>query len=748
MADATVNTGLLPPAGQPEQVGRRVFDILETVVREKTRLGLHDKWTRHYRLGRNRPWRGPAEPGVPLLGANLLHLHRQRTVNTLTDNHPTFNVNRVGPGGDEALFRALERAAAWWWGEQEQQAVLERSVINGETYGVAVEKVVFDPEREYGLGEVRTVVVDPFAFGVYPTSCLDIQDAEAVLHFAPMSLREAARRWPQAASRLRSDAALLAELGDGRREIASGDGRRLGLFARFGEVVKTLVVSAGAAGPAEDTTLVCECWVRDDARNGDGPLYPGGIRCVTVAGPGTLVLSDRGNPSINPALAPHEAMASYLYDHYPFALANSLTDPVSLWGASDFEQLAELQMEINKCLSQLTYHKDRCARPKIINPRDSGVANAAFTNRLGIVNPASMAAAQGIRYLEFANNTKDIESVLAIYRELFSQISGIGELERAGGSEHPVVAYKAIAALIEQAATLLRGKIRNYSRLVRERGRMFLSHMQNWYTEERWIGFSEDGRRAIAPVHGARCRVPARLTVVSGSTMPVSRVQQREEALALYAMGAIDRRDLLEKLDWSSRAAVVARMEQQPGGTPAPSGLPRRGGASPPDPLERGRPPCRGGGWQGGAGNGSGQGRGGRLRRARGREPGGGPCRCMTSSAGSAAGCSRPWPPWTAARAGAPAAERPPGWCLSAGPTGPTPTGSLPWRPWSKRIRTSPMCGPFWLTKAAPTTGGGCAARGFAPWNRASPGPGRPRRRRPGSVARSPNGSRPRRGLA
>ena len=178
---------LLPPDDQPEKVGRRVFDLLEAVIQEKTRLGLHDKWTRHYRLGLNRPWRGQAPGGLPLTSANLLHLHRQRTVNTLTDNNPTFNVSRVGPLGDETLFTTLERAATWWWAEQEQQAVLERSVINGETYGVAVEKVVFDPDLEYGLGEVRTVVVDPFAFGIYPTSCLDIQDAEAVLHFTPMA---------------------------------------------------------------------------------------------------------------------------------------------------------------------------------------------------------------------------------------------------------------------------------------------------------------------------------------------------------------------------------------------------------------------------------------------------------------------------------------------------------------------------------------------------------------------------------
>uniref|UniRef100_I2PYM7 Phage portal protein n=1 Tax=Desulfovibrio sp. U5L TaxID=596152 RepID=I2PYM7_9BACT len=582
MSDAVTTTALLPPAEQPDRVGRRVFELLEAVVRDKARLGLHEKWTRHYRLGQNRAWRGLAQPGVPLVSANLLHLHRQRTVNMLTDNHPTFNVNRVGPTGDEDLFRALERAAAWWWTEQEQQAVLERSVLNGETYGLAVEKVVFDPDLEYGLGEVRTVVVDPFAFGVYPTACPDIQDAEAVLHFTPMTLREAARRWPEAAGRLTSDAALLADLGDGRREAATGDGTRRGLFARFGEVVRTLAGAGQTDGPSEDTTLVCECWVKDYAMTPDGPRYPGCIRCVTVAGAGGLVLADRGNPSVNPALTPDEAMATYLYDRFPFALANSLTDPASLWGASDFEQLSELQTEVNKCLSQLTYHKDRCARPKIINPRDSGVANAAFTNRLGIVNPASMAAAQGIRYLEFANNTKDIESVLAIYRELFSQISGLGELERAGSPDHPVIAYKAISALIEQAATLLRGKIRNYSRLVRERGRMFLSHMQNWYTEERWISFAENGRASVAPISGTKCRVPARLTVVSGSTMPVSRVQQREEALALYQMGAIDRRDLLEKLDWSGRAAVLERMgEEKNRGDAVPSGSPA-GGDHPP----------------------------------------------------------------------------------------------------------------------------------------------------------------------
>jgi hypothetical protein len=579
MPDSRATEQLLPPASDPRAVGRRVFDLLHTAMQAKIDDGLHDMWARFRRLGRNRPWKGTTPAGVPLSSANLLHMHRQRTVNTLTDNSPSFNVTRVGDGGDEDAFLTMERLARHWWIEQEQQAALEKSVINGETYGVAVEKVVFDPDLEYGLGEVRTVVVDPFRFAVYPPRCLDVQEAAAVFHLEPLSLREIDRRFPHAAGQARSDAALLDELGDPRREAVRGHGGRRGFLSRLGEVAGAVFGAAGRSRLPGDEAVVCECWVRDFSMDGDAPRYPGGVRCVTVCNGGDLVLADRGNPCVNPLLPPHEASRTYLYDKYPFVVANSVTDPASLWGASDFEQLENLQMEINKCLSQLTYHKDRCARPKIINPRDSGVANAAFNNRLGIINPASQAAASGIRYLEFANNTKDIETVLGIYKELFLQVAGSHEMEQAVDNARPVIAHKAIAALLEQAATMMRGKIRNYSRLIRERGRMFLSHAQNWYAEDRFITFATDAGPTAIPVRGAVLRVPARLSVVSGSTMPVSRVQQREEALALFEMGAIDRRDLLEKLEWSGREALLGRLDGVAGG-PVPARTPPPGALS------------------------------------------------------------------------------------------------------------------------------------------------------------------------
>jgi hypothetical protein len=114
---------------------------------------------------------------------------------------------------------------------------------------------------------------------------------------------------------------------------------------------------------------------------------------------------------------------------------------------------------------------------------------------------------------------------------------------------------------------MMRGKIRSYSRLIRDRGRMYLSHVMNFYTEERWITYRDrDGKEASKPIIGASLVMPARLTVVSGSTLPISRVQQREEAIALFGQRAIDQQELLERLDYSNRNEVIKRMMAGPFG--------------------------------------------------------------------------------------------------------------------------------------------------------------------------------------
>jgi len=192
------------------------------------------------------------------------------------------------------------------------------------------------------------------------------------------------------------------------------------------------------------------------------------------------------------------------------------------------------------------------------------VANSAFTNRPGIINPTNAAIANAIRYMEPPKISPDLIKALEIYKEFFFLVAGTFELEQAHTPGRDVIAYKAIAALLEHAATMLRGKIRNYSKMIRERGRMYLSHVMNWYTEDRWINYEKDGEEFSIPIRGTQMIVPAKLMVVSGSTMPISKIQEREEAIALYERGAIDVEELLKKLDWSNRRQVVKRMRAGP----------------------------------------------------------------------------------------------------------------------------------------------------------------------------------------
>lgn len=569
---------LLPMEGDPK-VGKKVFEILGEIVADKINLGLHQSWYERYRLSRNMVWKNDTKK-VPLLSANLLHTHRQRTVNTLTDNNPTFNLAKCGQVREEAdeAFTKLQWTAEHWWRETEQQDKFSSSVANGEMYGTAIEKVVFDPDLEYGIGEVRTVIVDPYHFGVYPVDIKENQDAEANLHFYPMSIREAKRRWPEHADKIKSDAELVKELGDERRNV--GGERNQKDQTVLNKVYSSITAFLGASSDdkAKDQVLIVECWVKDRSMQKtiteiDGvqvevtePKYPGYMRRVTVCSGGNVVLEDVANPNINPTLPPELQRMTYLYDKFPFTRVPSIEDTCSGWGASDWEQLEGLQKEFSKTLSQWGYYKDRAVRPKIINPKNSGVSNDQFTNALGILNPSSAEMGQGIRYLEMSNNAlmAEIQGSVNLIRELFFLVAGTFELEQAQTGQ--VTAYKAIAALLEHAATMMRGKIRNYQRLIRERGRMYLSHVQNWYTEDRWISYEDDGQTQTIPVRGAELIVPAKLTVVSGSTLPRAQLQQREEATELFKLGAIDQVELLRKLEWPNRAEVVKRMQAGPVG--------------------------------------------------------------------------------------------------------------------------------------------------------------------------------------
>lgn len=567
---------LLPPEGDNKALGKKCFHILSMVIADKARQGLLERWARAYQLRRNNHWRAKSA-SVPLTSANMIYTHTQRTTNTMTDNNPTFNATAIGeiPPDQADVLNDLQRAAEQWWIDQEQQDVLETSVLNGEQYGPAIEKVIFNPDLEFGLGEVETINVDPYCFGWYPVKLADarnLQKCDAVLYYKATPVRQLRAQFPDLAGKIKPADEFLSELHiDERREIAGSKTEHGSLMVEISSTIQRIINFFSGEGGAEgeEETVELEMWVRDRTRvrMEDGtsqPKYTGEIRYVHLCAP-DIVLEDKSNPNINPNLPDEEARKTYLYDKFPFAMVNSIKDTSSAWGMSDYEQLESLNMEVNKALSQFVLEKDRTTRKKLVNPRDSGVQNDELTNYVSVINPTSQMTATGIRWLEPPAVSTDYEKAIAMFKDLFFLISGTFDVDMAQSGGRQVIAYKAIAALIERAATMNRGKIRAYSRLIRERGRMYLSHLMNFYTEDRWIEYKDaGGKRQSKVINGSKMILPVRFSVVSGSTMPVSKIQHREEALELYKAQAIDQVELLDRMDWPNRTEIIERMLQGP----------------------------------------------------------------------------------------------------------------------------------------------------------------------------------------
>ena len=572
---------LLPPEGHAD-VGLKIFELVTEVIEDREAMSRPTMWKRSYELGRNKPWRQKSDK-VPLNTANLIYTHRERTVNEGTDNNPTFDVAPLGmiPEEKAQMFETLQKTPEYWWTDQEQQDVLEMSMRVGETYGEVFEKVMFNPTLEYGMGEVETTTIDPYHFGWVPVKA-PFKKAEAVLEFHSMTLREAKRRWPNSAKDLKSDSEHLKDLGDDRREIMAGSSEGKSTLGTIGGVIKTLLGDHATGKGESEELLVVECWVKDrtkdssdeDILNEAGektsikrttkPKYPGEIRRVFTCNAGKIVLEDKGNPSINPTLPIEEARKTYLFDKFPYSWTPSIKDTGGNHGLCDVEQLESLQTEIHKTVSQITLFKDKAAHLLFINPNDSGVPDSHITNGPHILKPSTSFTAQGLRWVDPPKFPADLTNFLEIYQGLFYKIAGTFDLDQTDQQGNDVISYKAIAALLERARTMRRGKIRNYDKMVRERGRMFLSSEMNWYTEDRMITYEVDGQQETAAINGHSIIVPAKLTVVSGSTMPISRVQQREESLALAKEGFIDQTALLKNLNVEDWPEIIRRMQAGP----------------------------------------------------------------------------------------------------------------------------------------------------------------------------------------
>ena len=578
-------------AGYPQdgdKVGKFFFKKFEIAKAEKTRLKMHSKWMVNYSIFRGDHFKNK-DSKYPLVPINLAYVCVSRTKANLTDNQPRFEVTAHDQSAEDTKG-FMNAAAVRWWDVTHQQISLSETVHNSELYGSSIEKMIFDMSLENGLGDANTILTDPFKFFPWP-GIRDIQKMPMFFEVEILDVNEIRRRWPKTGKEVKEEKEWAGLVGKKREEVKAGTSDK-------GTDTTANLPPNWVPGQGPDKSedvkmaMVIECWVRDyetitekqPVMGPNGPVmdesgqpvtqdvevpkYPGNIHCLHIANEGKIVLDDMPNPSINPNLPKEVTSQTYLFDKFPYPKLDSNCDTSNFWAFSVLEQIEIIVREINKKISQIAAYIDKTVRPTLIMPRTLGIEERHITNLPGGVYwPTNPQMSQFIRYLQIPSLPQDFYAYLELLLKLIDTITGLHDVTQ-GRKPGGVQAASAIIALQEKAETMFREKIRNLTLLLEERGRMWISMVQNWYTEERILKMAgKDNPQSNSdyiPFRGSEMMGKYGFDVATGSTMPKSMFVRQQQAQSLYTIKAIDQKALLEAFDWPDANQVMQRMAMGP----------------------------------------------------------------------------------------------------------------------------------------------------------------------------------------
>ena len=566
----------MPQKDSPE-VGKFFGELYEKAVVERDRLGMPTRWMANYVLSRAKTMNVSriremmlggysASLSLGMIGANI-----ERTVANITARSPMASVQSTD--GEEAMSAAVSAMVDHWNNAEEQELTLGLSVKIMETYGTVIEKAVLNTVT----GKMSPVPLDITAFLPCPGKFHDIQKMPYCCHHYIADIDVLESMHPHAEGLLTETGGLSELLLTEREDAVIHDNQRGGgmsnLAATSGYSPNHYSSGRNSDPGMDNKCLVVEVWVRDRAvkkepmADGSGtvdiPVYPGGVRMVKLAKTSVagayFVLYDGPNPNVNWGLTPDQVSKTFLSNRYPFYVARSYTDTEMFWGYSQAETTGDIAQAIDELWRMVIKYLKLSLLPPVIIPKDTGIDKSqfAYIERL-VLQPNSTQTSQGIRFLEMPVPPAWLFQAIDILVRFFDRTSQIEDVDR-GDAPSGIVAASAIQMLQERAAVLMRAKIRAVDSLVRNRGRCFISFLQNFHTEPEVVNVSGTGM----PVAGIEFLAAEFAYVVeSGSTVIKTEAEERQQAVELFQVGAIDQVALLEAVKFRGWRQIVERMAE------------------------------------------------------------------------------------------------------------------------------------------------------------------------------------------
>lgn len=570
--------------------------------KSKKHRAKYDKhWLDYYRFFRGDQWTKKRPSYLHSECINFIFQAIQGMVPVMTDTRPQASFLPQDPTDLEftevlnQLYEADWQAGNWMYR-------LCEVIIDSHLYSVGESSLKYDPNADFGLGRICYYSEDPL--DCYPDpDANQVNESEETSSFFITAKPKDVEKLRLKYKGHKFEAAIKSDIQDlseatrdrtslGRSQFVRMTDKDLPVVREFSDMEsdgnsdKCLEIKVYMK-PSETE----EIEEKPEAEGGEVKFitkkkYPKG-RCLTI---------------INGYLFEDHAALPNEDGKFPFQKLVNYILPREYYGISEVEQLVSPQKIFNKLISFVLDVLTLAGNPVWLIPSSSGVEEGSFHNAPGMQIPYDGAEpprrAEGVQLQPF------VMQIIDRVENWFNGLAGTPEVTK-GVAPGSVTAASAIESLLETSQTRIRQKMRNLDGYLVDHGQQYVQLVLQHYTASRVFrltnkeGAEEYFRFHVEPATGDNGEYvmddkgdPMRTAVVTkykkdsitGKTvtddtkkylirgafdvkvntesgLPFKKADQENRLLQLFDRNIIDRRALMEKIDYPDYEKIIQRIE-------------------------------------------------------------------------------------------------------------------------------------------------------------------------------------------
>lgn len=532
-----------------EKGAQELHAALDALKEEGTAIKepLESQWESNIKFFEGNQWEKARPGGLTTMTINqMLRISIQQSA-LLSDTRPVYTI-KSHREEHNPVAGMLEQAAQSIWTHRGSELLIPRASMDTDVFGKAFWKTIWRPELYRGQGEVSIERVDPGEVIVDDQDSLE--DCTFILHRQVKPLWWAKQQFPLVAHLLVPDDSVSTYSPSGARDHLMRLPRPRNL--------------AGAQKSAIERVVIEEWLIRDpsyeDEIPGTGqgvqnlPKYPAGRLITRLGEAGKVVGQDLPYPWLDPWPGPWVDMSAPKIRGFwpipPYNQMRVLQEALNL--------VFSLGMDQARNMSQgIWVVEEGAMRPEAIEQLRTMTAGVV-TVKPG--HKASREQGPGIN-----------DGVLEYIRMLNQALEFVAGLFDTSYGRVPrgVTAGAAIEALQQAGQAMIRLRAREVEKALRDVGWRIIARVLQFYKEQRMlIVTGMDGKLLHHLWDPAQKKVDDEellkwlvLNVTTTTEMALSKDKSYAMHAAMYGMGAIDRKALLDAVEYPKRDEILKRLE-------------------------------------------------------------------------------------------------------------------------------------------------------------------------------------------